>query len=113
MSDLGPILVGVAAIVSILVVAGVARQVFSGSLVPLPVRELIEGQQQTIALLKEQNATFQDERLNDKVQLRELIAEATKAIFAITTFLNRYESLGGFASPGYRRVGDPAQPPPE
>lgn len=99
MDNLGAILIGVAAICSIAVVFSVAAKVFSGSLVPLPVRELIEKQRANIDLLTAQNATLQDERQNEKAQLRELIAEATKANFAVTTFLQRYEMLGGFADP--------------
>lgn len=114
MDNMAGILIGVAALFSVGVVFSVALRVFSGGLVPLAVRKLLDEQSAHIAELQRRNTILEEERSNDKPELVTLIKRSTEAIFSITTWLSRYESLGGFASsPGHRRATDPKEAPGE
>jgi hypothetical protein len=112
MDNLGAVLIGIASLFSIGVVFSVAMRVFSGALVPLPVKQLIEAQRAHIDLLETQNDALMKERVYEKDQLREMVKASTEANFAVHQFLARYEALGGFAAdlPHRRRhAGDEGQ----
>lgn len=105
--NLGSILIGLAAILSIGVVYAIARRIFLGALVPLEVKELLEAQNKHINLLGQQNEALNNERKQEKTQLLQMVKDATEANFAIHSFLDRYEALGGFANnPTVRRRGE-------
>jgi hypothetical protein len=106
MENLGGILIGVASLFSIGVVFSVAMRVFSGALVPMPVKSLIDAQQAHIDLLETQNDALMKERLFEKDALREMVKEATEANFAVHQFLSRYESLGGFVDYPKRKLAE-------
>lgn len=98
--NLAPILVSLVAMISVGITFAIARRIFTGQLTPLDIKGLIERQDEQIAELKRQNEMLKNERENDRVQLRETLNEATKAIYGVTSWLTRYEDRGGFASPG-------------
>lgn len=97
MDNLGAILIGIASLFSIGVVFSVALRVFSGALVPLPVKQLIDAQRAHIDLLETQNDALMKERSFEKDELRQMVKASTEANFAVHQFLARYEALGGFA----------------
>jgi hypothetical protein len=95
--NLAAIMTTITALVAVGITFAIARRIFTGQLTPLDIKHLIEQQEEQIAELRRQNEMLKGERDHDRVQLREALTEATKAIFAITTWLTRYEDKGGFA----------------
>lgn len=111
MQNLGSILIGLAAILSIGVVYSIARRIFLGALAPVEITKLLSAQEERIRLLQEQNESLNSERVNEKAQLMQMLKDATEANFAIYTFLHRYEALDGFASGPIMKRREPPKSP--
>lgn len=93
--EIGAPLIGVAAIITVLVLAWIMRKVTSGEIVPLAVREMHAASERHVALLEEQNEILRKERQYERAELISIVKAATEAQFAMREFLSRYESAGG------------------
>jgi hypothetical protein len=97
LTGVGLILVGAAPAFAIAVVLWVTNDMRSGALVRLDVAKLHDSSQRQIALLEEQITALKRERENDREEILRTLREATKAEFAVSSFLDRYEGHGAFA----------------
>lgn len=91
----GALLIGLSPFVAMAVVLWDTQNIRSGRMVRIETKQLYESSQDQIRLLEDQVTTLRRERENEKKELLEALRASTRAEFAVSSFLDRYESLGG------------------